>query len=398
LKTTPSIERTLDVIMNAEDSRHTFLPGILNMLSHVYGSAVKIRKFGYHNNLIKPDTLPCYVMSIGNITVGGTGKTPLAIYMAKLFKDMGYKVAIISRGYKGGAEKKGGIVSNGDSLLLDADRAGDEPYLIACELKGIPVIVGSNRIKAGRLAIKEFHPDVIILDDGFQHIKLFRNLDIVLLDTAHPFGNGHLLPRGTLREPVDALARGDIFILSRSDTVDGETRIKTIETINTLVHPKPVFQAVHVPYIKRVIKQDDAYRETGRIDAAYDDNFLNHRKVVAFSGIAKNHVFEETLKQFGCFPLKIFSYGDHHQYKKKHMEDMVSFAKKHTADFIVTTEKDYVKIKNHTRTGMNLIVLDTRISFGEQRDQFHELIRDRIQTFYSSFFNGEITRLGNKER
>src|SRR3989338_4045779 len=180
--------------------------------SILYGICIKLRYFLYHTGIFKTKRLTCKVISIGNITVGGSGKTPMAIYLAKKLKEKGRKVIILSRGYKG--KVKGiGVVSDGGNILLDPEDAGDEPYLMAAKLKNIPVIVGKDRYKAGLYAIEKFNPDVIILDDGFQHIRLARDIDFLLIDLRKGFGNGHLFPLGMLREPLSGLKRGTFFLM-----------------------------------------------------------------------------------------------------------------------------------------------------------------------------------------
>ena len=176
--------------------------------SKIYSVGIKFRNLLYKCRLIKQKKLPCFVISIGNITVGGTGKTPMTMYVAKIIKNLGYKPVIITRGYQGTYKDAQSIVSDGSNFFLDAREAGDEACMMAVSLK-IPVIVGKNRYQAGMLAIKEFNPDVIILDDAFQHIALKRDLNLLLCDFTKPFGNFHLIPRGRLREPQAALQRSD---------------------------------------------------------------------------------------------------------------------------------------------------------------------------------------------
>ena len=174
--------------------------------SWLYRGAIFLRNRHYDRPAaVRSVSVP--VVSVGNITVGGTGKTPMTIYVAQKLQQSGVRVAVISRGYKGRAESGGGVVSDGRNLLMDSEQAGDEPYLMAGRLKNIPVIVGKNRFAAGMLAINKFQSEVIVLDDAFQHLKLSRDIDLILLDYTRPFGNTHLLPRGILREPVTALRR-----------------------------------------------------------------------------------------------------------------------------------------------------------------------------------------------
>ena len=206
-----------EIMTGGREIGSLFLTLFLFAISVGYGGIVRLRETLYKKGLLQSKRLPCPVISIGNITVGGSGKTPMTIYVAELIKHLGYGVAIISRGYKGQAEKIGGVVCDGRRICMGPDTAGDEPFMVAQRLKTVPVIVGQNRFKAGRLAIREFKPDVLLLDDAFQHLKLHRDLDIVLLDSKAPLGNTYLFPRGTLRESASALSRGDAVVLTRSD-------------------------------------------------------------------------------------------------------------------------------------------------------------------------------------
>ncbi|MBI5810633.1 MAG: tetraacyldisaccharide 4'-kinase, partial [Deltaproteobacteria bacterium] len=169
----------------------------LYLLSILYGASVRMRASLFAIGLIKTKRLPCRVVSIGNLTVGGSGKTPMVMHMADILQKKGRRVVILCRGYKGSA-KGVNAVSDGRTVLLGYKEAGDEPYLLARRLKGVPVVVGRDRYKSGLYAIEAFSPDVILLDDGFQHIRLARDVNILLVDSKEGFGNGHLLPRGLL--------------------------------------------------------------------------------------------------------------------------------------------------------------------------------------------------------
>ena len=224
------------------------LASALYPISLAYGAGQNLRAFAYRHRVMPSHQLPCKVICVGNITVGGTGKTPMTMYVAQKVKQLGYRVAIVSRGYRGSAESRGGIVSDGKSIGMGPERAGDEPYLIARSLRDIPVIIGKNRYASGMLALKQFQPDVIVLDDGFQHLRLQRDIDLVLLDHALPFGNGHLLPRGILREPISALARSTACILTRYQAGKDEPGTSRVGLIEQYTPQSPVFTASHEPY------------------------------------------------------------------------------------------------------------------------------------------------------
>jgi len=212
----------------------TFLRGLLRVLSWIFTVIVQIRLYLYRHRIIRPNTLGCQVISVGNLTVGGTGKTPVVEVFARNLQQQGRKVAILSRGYKskelpffqkmtqrittGKIEAPPRVVSDGKRLLLDSHTAGDEPYMLASNLPQVAVVVDKDRVKAGKYAIKELGCDTLILDDGFQYLKLGHRLDIALVDQTNPFGGGHLLPRGLLREPMRNIKRaGFIFITKCSE-------------------------------------------------------------------------------------------------------------------------------------------------------------------------------------
>jgi len=193
------------------------LAKFLAKVSKIYALAMAMRLRLYKGNLFETHRLPCKVISIGNITLGGTGKTPMTLYVAELIKKMGLNPAIICRGYKGEYEHSVEMVTDGVKNFMGPDQAGDEPYLMATKLSGVPVFVGKNRYVSGMKAWESFHPDVIILDDAFQHIQLFRDLNLLLLDAAKPFGNGHIFPRGILRESLEQVDRADALVITRAE-------------------------------------------------------------------------------------------------------------------------------------------------------------------------------------
>ncbi|MBW1650403.1 MAG: tetraacyldisaccharide 4'-kinase [Deltaproteobacteria bacterium] len=350
------------IIKNTDkNNRHIFLKFFLSVLSVFYKFTVAVNNFLYKKKIRKIKKLPCFVISAGNITAGGTGKTPLVIYLAKLTQKLGYKPAIITRGYKGGYEKKGGVVSDGKKICANAEDAGDEPFMIAKGLKNIPVMAGKSRYKSGITAINKFGADIIILDDGFQHQKLFRNLNLLLLDYKKPFGNKRLLPRGILREPIFSVKRADAVILTRAESFNLEN-IKKITCA-------PVFKSVHIPFI---IKNNKKISE--------DENFLKKKKAVIFSGIAQNKEFYRTVKNLDCFIKSFIRFEDHHKYIKKDFEKINNAAKNLDADIIITTEKDYVKIPADIKFFCELIIIGINIRFADDSPQnFDKLIEEKLK-------------------
>jgi tetraacyldisaccharide 4'-kinase len=345
---------------------------LLLLLSKIYGFIAVLRLNLYKKNILKQEKLPCAVISIGNITAGGTGKTPMTIYLANFIKSLGLKPAILSRGYKGKAEKKGLIVSDGDKIFADYQLAGDEPYMMARSLEKISVIVGKNRFSMGMKAIEKFSPDVIILDDGFQHIKLKRDINILLLDSKNSFGNMELLPKGFLREPISSIDRADVFIFTRADSSkEFENSLYLLK--KNIKKDIPIFKAQHIPYIKEIAGYN--------AENEYNFSILKNQKIIAFSGIAKNENFKHSLEKTGCNLLEFFSFKDHHKYIKADIEKILNAKKKLNAEYIVTTQKDFVKIKHLIPKKDNIfIIIDVKISFGEDTDAFNFFIKKRLKS------------------
>jgi tetraacyldisaccharide 4'-kinase len=359
------------------DRNHDILFSFKSLLTAIasgYECIVRVRNTLYKKNILQTKRLPCTVISIGNITVGGTGKTPMTIYVAKLVKKLGYKVAIISRGYKGKLEKTGGIVSDGENICVDALDAGDEPYMIASKLKTIPVVVGSDRFKAGSIAVKKFSPDVIILDDAFQHLKLLRNINLILLDHARPFGNSHLAPRGILREPVSSLLRSDAVIFTRSDSKGA-----TFEKDRSFIQNKPIFKSFHKPYLYKIIPGKQG-NDISIADHLHQDSveYLKGKHVVAFSGIAKNDDFPHTIGKLGCTIKQHITFTDHYPYSDKDLDAIFELAENICADCVVTTEKDYMRVMHMRPWSIDLAVIGVEISFGNDSTAFYDFIKQQL--------------------
>jgi tetraacyldisaccharide 4'-kinase len=381
-----SIKKKIERVITGDNKNGYgwFVP-FLSMVSKVYGGAVKLRRIFYKKAVLKSKRLSCPVISIGNITVGGTGKTPMSIYVAQVVKQLGYKVAIISRGYKGKAEKIGGIVSDGRVLLMTPEIAGDEPYMMANRLKDVPVIVGKNRFKAGRQAIRNFDPDVIVLDDGFQHLKLQRDLDLVLLDYRKPFGNGHLLPRGVMREPASALFCASAIILTRSDTVNDNEKLSSLKKLRFYERKKPVYRTFHHPFVYKIINGEKKVFEKNMQEALRQNpDGIKGRTVFAFSGLADNHSFRQTVKSLKCNLSGFMEFPDHHQYSERDLDEILSAAKKSMSECIITTEKDYVRIAHKIDWPDDLFVIGIKIDFGADKKRFNSYIKDWIKNRYES--------------
>jgi tetraacyldisaccharide 4'-kinase len=374
------IKKKIEKIMTGEGgSRFSFIELLLFTFSLFYGGLVKLRSAVYQSGMIKPKSLPCTVISIGNITAGGTGKTPMTVYIAELVHGLGYKVAVISRGYKGELEKIGGIVSNGKTVLMGPEKAGDEPFMLAGRLKNIPVIVGKNRFEAGIKAVKKFNLNVIVLDDAFQHLKLKRDINLMLLDAKRPFGNSYLLPRGILREPPSSLLRSDAFILTRFALASKNEVEQSLTELEEYIQPKPIFKASHTPYAYLVKKGTLVpFEEISRRSFFYDFDFLRDRKVLAFAGIARNEDFLHTVGSFNCDISNFIEFEDHHKYSDNDIERIISQAEKASVEFLMTTEKDFARIANRITWPTDLVVIGIEISFTNDSKAFADFIKGTL--------------------
>ena len=334
----------------------------LIQLSKIYEIILKTRSFLYQKDILKSKTVPCYVISIGNITTGGTGKTPMTIYMVKLIQKMGYKVAVVSRGYKGTFEKKGGVVSDGKKVLCKQIEAGDESFMLANCLDA-PVVVGQNRYKACITAYKKFLIDVIVLDDAFQHLKLKRNFNIVLLDHTRPFGNGNILPAGTLREGIHALNRGDMFILTRSDRKQDLITIKQTKCLNDKIGNKPVLKSTHKICISNFIKKNTYLKlNTLQNKIKYDLQSFKNKRCFLFSGLADNKQFQKSVIALGINIVNHLEFPDHYTYTIKDFNHICKMVKESSSKVLLTTEKDFARISWEIILPVDLIIVDVKIA------------------------------------
>lgn len=349
---------------------------ILRLFSLAYKGGSDIRRRLFRTGVRKTAHLPCAVISVGNITAGGAGKTPMTIYLADRLKRMGYDTAVVSRGYGGQAEKRGGIVSDGISVLMDAKTSGDEPNMIARRLEGVPVVVGADRHAAGMLAVREFDPRVIILDDAFQHIRLNRDIDLLLLDYQKPFGNTYLLPRGPLRESPAALLRADAIIFTRFDPGTEQTE----HLPENLIRHCKVFKSRHAPVITRWIPKNAPLSVKSPPDTGLPElSLISGKRVFLFSGIADNSRFKETVEQLKARIAGTCFFPDHHAYSARDIKEIHLRANELSPDFLITTEKDYSRISDGVTWPADLFVLDVEIAFSESEEhEFLQFIAHRL--------------------
>ena len=352
--------------------------GFLRGCSYLYEYGVRLKLAMYDMGIKKKEKLDCCVISIGNITVGGTGKTPTAQKMADLIKRMGYRVVILNRGYRSHWDKEIGVVSDGNKIFMTAYEAGDEAYLMAKTLPGIPVVIGKNRAITGKYAVEKLNAEVIIMDDGYQHWHLERDLDVVLVDTLNMFGNGCVLPRGMLREPLENLNRGDLFLLTKTDQSSVLSRMQLRKTIERYNAKAPVVESVHHP--KNFVEIADWYK--GITQNHMDLSELEGKDVMVFSAIGNPSSFEQTLSSIGLNIKEAVRYPDHHDYGMLEMQYILERASSHKAVAMITTSKDAVKIPTefiYSSREIPLYILNMDIQVTDGFEEFKECVLNAIK-------------------
>lgn len=366
----------------AGDTSHPLDPlaALLHGVSWLYKCLIVTRNRLYDRRVLPSLRLPCAVVSVGNLAVGGTGKTPMTVYLVKQIQTLGYRPAILSRGYKGHCEKTGAVVSDGRSILCDARQAGDEPYLMANLLPTVPVIVGSDRTRAGRMAFERFSPDVLVLDDAFQHRRLHRDVDILLLDGRAPFGNSFVLPRGPMREPVQALQRCHAIVLTRCSSQSAGTH----RNVAAMARPRPVFRTHHRPLVRGIVPADH-FPEQRHLDQGPGEASpqLSGRRVYAFCGLARNQGFFDTAEQTCGALAGHMGFEDHHAYRPADMQRITAAARASNSECLVTTDKDFVRLPQTMRLPMPLLVLGIRIAFNDDADAFQRFIKQQLERIIS---------------
>jgi len=323
----------------------------LSVLSVVYGAGLAMFLLPYKLGIRKRKRLDRPVISIGNITFGGTGKTPTVRTIAAKLLARGARPVILSRGYGGSLGGRTAIVSDGSSRMLSAEECGDEPAMLADLLPGVPVVIGKNRRKSGRLAIDKFDPDVILLDDGLQYWQMHRDMDIVLINAVEPFGYGRLMPRGMLREPVAGLRRAAAVLITNSDRVAPE-RLSELKDRVAGIAPSATL-------VECRARPGDLRGLDGR---KLGTDWLRGRRVCAFCSIGSPALFAETLTGLGADVALEFGYPDHHRWKPEEIQRIAAAAVDAGAEAIVTTEKDAVKLPRG-KTPVPVVVSDVTIEF-----------------------------------
>lgn len=323
---------------------------LLPPLSALYGAIAKTRLSLYRRGVLPATKLERPVISVGNITVGGTGKTPLVEWVARTIASAGKRVCILTRGYGRVNPSRQVVVSDGKTVLASPAEAGDEPYLLAKRLAGVAAVISNaDRIGAGRYAIEVFGADCFVLDDGFQHLRLERNLDIVTIDATNPWGGGRLLPHGRLREPLGGLGRADCIVLTRCDQAGNLEALRA--EIRRLSGERPLFES--------------------RM-RALDLPALRNEPIAAFCAVGNPKSFFNQLRSTGYELALEKSFPDHHSYTQTDIDALIGAAARAGASSLITTEKDAVKLKPLTFS-LPYHVLEIEIEI-EKSDELARLI------------------------
>ncbi len=371
----------VDVILERRyGKRAALLRVLLRGLSYLYEGIVRLRLRLYQERTLRSQPVGCLVVSIGNLSVGGTGKTPVVEKFAKALQQGGRRVAVLSRGYKSRGDpplqtlfnkifrpdkvKPPRVVSDGRSLLLDSRRAGDEPFMLANNLSGVRVLVDKDRVKSAVYAVKRWGVDTVILDDGFQYFPMGERLDVVLVDSQAPFGNEYLLPRGTLREPPDHIKRADIIFITKCTSSGNDVLKARIRRLNN-----------HAEIVE--CKHEPLYCQHVYTDERFPLDYLKDLPVVAVSGIAAPDSFERFLKTLGAEILHSRQFADHHRYSRDEIRAVNRRASNLRAKAILTTEKDAVRFPVLATDEVKLPVIFLRVEIRiiGGRESFEECVQ-----------------------
>jgi tetraacyldisaccharide 4'-kinase len=355
-------------------SFYSILSLFFYIFSVFYWLGYRLRILIYQSGVVKPKKLNSKVISIGNITLGGTGKTPLVIYLVQKLKERKLKVAILTRGYKRKKKELTELVGENKNRIPWTE-VGDEPYLLASRLCDVPVVVFQDRGISGVCAEKKYQAEVLVLDDGFQHWKLSRDLDIVVIDATVPFGNLKLFPAGILREPLSCLKRADIFVLNKANQIPNKQSI--IRILRTYNQDAPIIESVYK--VSSIEKMFDPSSVDDRSSFWAEEKKMQGRKVLAFSGIGNPFSFEKSLKLLKVEVLKHHKFPDHFFYQKKDILNLEKDAFKLGADFMITTEKDSVRIPMMSELEIPIYILKIDLVITNGQEIFLEKIEGLVK-------------------
>jgi tetraacyldisaccharide 4'-kinase len=330
--------------------------------SPFYSLLMRFRESLYRTGILRMNKIGVPVISVGNLTMGGSGKTPVVQYVARFLQDNGWHPAVVSRGYGGSAKGRVNLVSDGKQVLLDARAAGDEPRLLADTLPGIPVLTGAAR-KYPAVRAVDLGADVLVLDDGFQHMALGRDIDLVLFNADFLAGNSRVFPGGDLREPVKALNRCHGFVMTGVCERNRERAERFADLLHSHFPDHPVFMAGYSPS-SVLYRDDDGTLQARQLDELIDMNLFG------FSGIAHPEIFEETLAELDIVVTGFKSFADHYRYNEDDLKDIFQQARQQGASGCITTEKDMVKLSAIEDSAFPLYALRMEVDFDNDFKEF----------------------------
>ena len=316
-----------------KDSTRSMLMMLGRPFSPAYGTLMRLRAWAYRNSYLTTKRLPCPVISVGNLCLGGTGKSPHVITIAKWLKGQGLCPAVVSRGYGGRAGQGPMVVSDGERIKISPRDAGDEPVMMAQALPGVPVVVGSDRYADGKVAVERLGAQVVILDDAFQHLALFRDIDLLLLPTGRFFGTQWVFPGGDLREPVSSISRATAILLTRAEQLSRADQEIARREIQKMV-PRPVF-----------LSEMRTVRSISMEGKSETPERLSKRHLLAFCALASPEAFFATVENLGSYLTGKVAFPDHYAYRSEDLKKLVKQARRQGATALVTTDKDRVKIE-----------------------------------------------------
>ena len=350
----------------AEGSRNWYSP-LLAPISRVYGAGVELRTALYKGRWLEAKRLNRPVVSVGNLTAGGTGKTPLVILLAKMLEQAGRKPSILTRGYKRRSRESCIVIEPGRERQPDSDEVGDEPALLARRLTQVPLVVSADRYSAGRLAESRFGVDLHLLDDGFQHLHLHRDIDVLVIDSTQPFASGQLLPAGRLRERPVAARRADLIVITRGDPKANQRIAATLEGFGIR---RPTFTArTRLCGLAPV----NSPGELPRLPSAEQ----RLRPVLAFCGLGNPDAFFRDLERWGFSLAGQLAFSDHHRYDRSEVQRLLDQAKASGAEWLLTTEKDVQNISEPRTGSLPLFYCSMELEIPEE-DSFRREIFSRL--------------------
>ena len=314
----------------------------------------------------KTYTVTVPVICVGNITTGGAGKTPAVMYLARLLQRAGLHPGIVSRGYGGSESKRGALVTDGYRTYLEPEQSGDEPYLISMKLRGVPVYIARRRIDAIENLNRHHDVDLVLMDDGLQNWTVYKDISVIVIDSANPFGNGIALPAGDLRETRGAIARGDIVILNRSDSISDQKLIELKKYLGKWCRKDRIFDA-HYTEVKLYKLLDGTHVPV---------EVLEKRRVLVFSGIAHPDSFVTLVRTFNPLSIETITFPDHYHYRSKDVNRIMQLSNEY--DYVITTEKDFVKLKGFC-VNEKFHVMEISLSI-EQYDELYRFLISAISS------------------